>query len=115
MNGMMAGWRTWAETFSGCVLKFLLYTHILPFIPKAKDPIMYNGRLAHVLQAICNTPNKYSELGVKSSSQAHLRTLRVRISKSCRCFRRLGRDGSITVSLTGVYKEVTYSRDIQDT
>jgi hypothetical protein len=27
----------------------------LPFIPKAEDPIVDNGRLAHIFQAICST------------------------------------------------------------
>jgi hypothetical protein len=40
----MAGWlRTWAEAFSGCVLEHFLYLHVLPFIPKAEDPIVNNG------------------------------------------------------------------------
>jgi hypothetical protein len=44
--------RTWAETFSGCVLEHFLRLHILLFVPKAEDPIVDDRRLTNIIQTI---------------------------------------------------------------
>ncbi len=71
---MTMGWRTWAETFSGCLFELLLSEDVLLFIPISKDPIVRNGRLVHVFQAVCSTLDEQPKFGENvqlSSLPAH--------------------------------------------